>query len=79
MHFEKINALIADNYTNFNRRVSTLSDAAHHLAGTSLISKLDCFQAYHCGQIAGQQLVEMLALNFPSRISAHKRVAQGLS
>ena len=32
----KINTLIADNYTNNNHPVSTLSDAAQHLAGKSL-------------------------------------------
>ena len=46
----KINSLIADDYTNNNHPVSTLSEAAQHLAGMSLISKLDCSQAYHCLQ-----------------------------
>ena len=32
----KINSLIADDYTNNNHLVSTLSDAAQHLAGKSL-------------------------------------------
>ena len=44
----KINSLIADDYTNNNHRVSTLSDAAQHLAGKPLFCKLDCSQAYHC-------------------------------
>ena len=44
----KINTLIADDYTNKNHPVSTLSDAAQHLAGKSLFCKLDCSQAYHC-------------------------------
>ena len=43
----KINSLIADDYTNNNHPVSTLSDAAQHLAGKSLFCKLDCSQAYH--------------------------------
>ena len=38
----KINSLIADDYTNNNHAVSTLSDAAQHLAGKSLFCKLDC-------------------------------------
>ena len=38
----KINTLIADDYTNNNHPVSTLSDAAQHLAGKSLFCKLDC-------------------------------------
>ena len=75
----KINTLIADDYTNNNHPVSTLSDAAQHLAGKSLFCKLDCSQAYHCLQMADQRSVEMLAFNFASRIFAYKRLAQGLS
>ena len=44
----QINSLIADDYTNNNHPVSTLSDAAQHLAGKSLFCKLDWSQAYHC-------------------------------
>ena len=75
----KINNLIADDYTNNNHPVSTLSDAAQHLAGKSLFCKLDCSQAYHCLQMADQRSVEMLAFNFASRTFAYKRLAQGLS
>ena len=75
----KINSLIADDYTNNNHPVSTLSDAAQHLAGNSLFCKLDCSQAYHCLQMADQRSVEMLAFNFASRTFAYKRLAQGLS
>ena len=75
----KINTLIADDYTNNNHPVSTLSDAAQHLAGKSLFCKLDCSQAYHCFKMADQRSVEMLAFNFASRIFAYKRLAQGLS
>ena len=57
----KINSLIADDYTNNNYPVSTLSDAAQDLAGKSLFCKLDCSQAYHCSQMADQRSVEMLA------------------
>ena len=39
----KINSVIADDYTNNNHPVSTLSDAAQHLSGKSLFSKLDCW------------------------------------
>ena len=42
----KINTLIADDYTNSNHPVSTLSYAAQHLARKSLFCKLDCSQAY---------------------------------
>ena len=75
----KINTLIADDYTNKNHPVSTLSDAAQHLAGKSLFCKLDCSQAYHCLQMADQRSVERLAFNFASRTFAYRRLAQGLS
>ena len=75
----KINRLIADDYTNNNHPVSTLSDAAQHLAGKSLFCKPDCSQAYHCLQMADQRSVEMLAFNFASRTFAYKRLAKGLS
>ena len=75
----KINTLIADDYTNNNHPVSTLSDAAQHLAVKSLFCKLDCSQAYHCLQMADQRSVEMLAFSFASRTFAYKRLAQGLS
>ena len=74
----KINTLIADEYTNKNHPVSTLSDAAQNLAGKSLFCKLYCSQAYHCLQMADQRSVEMLAFNFASRTFAYKRLAQGL-
>ena len=76
---QKINTLIADDYTNNNHPVSTLSDAAQHLAGRSLFCKLDCSQAYHCLQMADQRSVEMLAFNFGSRTFAYRRLAQELS
>ena len=75
----KINTLIADDYTNNNQPVSTLSDAAQHLAGKSLFCKRVSSQAYHCLQMADQRSVEMLAFNFASRTFAHKRLAQSLS
>ena len=75
----KINSLIADDYTKNNHPVSTLSDAAQHLAGKSLFCKLDCSQAYHCLQISDQRSVEMLAFNFASRTFAYKKLAQGFS
>ena len=75
----KINSLIADDYTNNNHPVSTLSDAAQHLAVKSLFCKLDCSQADHCLQMADQRSVEMLAFKFASRTFAYKRLAQGLS
>ena len=75
----KINTLIADDYTDKNHPVCTLSDAAKHLARKSLFCKLDCSQAYHCLQMADQRSVEILTFNFASRTFAYKRLAQGLS
>ena len=75
----KINALISDDYINNNHPISTLSDAAQHLAGKQLFCKLDCSQAYHCLQMADQRSVELLAFNFASRKFAYRRLAQGLS
>ena len=75
----KINTLIADDYINNNHPVSTLTDAAQHMAGKNLICKLDCSQAYHCLQMADQQSIELLAFNFASRKFAYRRLAQGLS
>ena len=75
----KINTLIADDYTNNNHPVSTLSDVAQHLAGKSLFCKLDCSQEYHCLQMADQRSMEMLAFNSASRTFAYKRLAQSLS
>ena len=75
----KINTLIADDYTNNNHPVSSLSDAAQHLVGKSLFCKLDCSQAYHCLQMADQRSVEMLAFNFASRTFAYRRLAQAIS
>ena len=75
----KINTLIADDYINNNHPVSTLTDAAQHMAGKNLFCKLDCSQAYHCVQMADQQSIELLAFNFAKRTFAYRRLAQGLS
>ena len=75
----KINSLIAEDYTDSTHPVSTLSDAAQHMAGKSLFCRLDCSQAYHCLQMADQRSVEMLAFNFASRTFAYERLAQDLS
>ena len=75
----KINNLISDDYINNNHPVSTLVDAAQHLAGKKLFCKLDCSQAYHCLPMADQRSIEMLSFNFASRTLAYRRLAQGLS
>ena len=71
----KINALITDDYINNSHPFSTLSDAAHHLAGKKLFCKLDCSQAYHCQQLVDQRSVELLAFYFASRTFAFRRLA----
>ena len=72
----KINNLITEDYANNNHPVSTLSDAAQHMAGKKLFCKLDCSQAYHQ---SNYQSIQMLAFNFASRTFAYRRLAQGLS
>ena len=72
MDLRKTNRMIADEFTNNINPVSTLSDAAQHLAGKSLFCKLDCYQAYNCLQMADQRSVEMHAFNFASRTFAYK-------
>ena len=63
----KINNLISQDYKHNNHPVSTLSDAAQHMAGKKLFCKLSCSQAYHCLQMADYQSIQMLAFNFASR------------
>ena len=75
----KINTLVADDYINNNPPVSTLTDAAQHMAGKNLFCKHDCCQAYHCLQMADQQSIELLAFKFASRTFAYRRLTQGLS
>ena len=73
------NNLISDDYINNNHPVSTLTDAAQHMAGKKLFCKLDCSQACHCLQMADQRSTERLAFSFASRTFAYRRLAQGLS
>ena len=79
LDLRKINTLIADHYANSNHLVSTLSNAAQHLAEKFLFCKLVCSQACHCLEMADQRSVEMLAFIFARRSFANKRFAQGLS
>ena len=75
---QKINNLISQDYINNNHPVSTLVDAAQHMAGKKLFCKLDCSQADHCLQMADQQSIEVLAFNFASGTFAYRRLARGL-
>ena len=69
---------MADDYINNNQPVSTLTDAAQHMAREILFRKFDCSQAYHCLQMADQQSVKRLTFNFQSRTLAYRRLAKGL-
>ena len=60
----KIKNLVADDYTKKNQSVSTLSGAAQHLAGKSLICKLDCSQACHCLQMADRTIRANACIQF---------------
>ena len=75
----KSNTFIADDYISSNYPFGALTDAAHQKAGKNLFCKLHCCSAYHGLQIADQQSVELLALNFANRTFAYRRLAQGLS
>ena len=75
----KINDLISNDYINNNHPVSTMTDAAQHMAEEKLFYKLDCSQAYHCLPMADQKSIEMLAFKIASRTFAFRRLAQGLS
>ena len=59
LDLRKINKLIAEDYTNNNYPVSTLSEAAKHLTKNSLICRLDCSQTCHCLQMAEQGSMEI--------------------
>ena len=56
-----------------------MNDAINYFAGKKLFTKLDCFQAYHCVQMADDVSVQLLAFNFASRTYAYKCLAQGLN
>ena len=60
----KINNPTSDDYINKNHPVSTLTDAAQHMAGKKLFCKLDCLQ------MADQRSIEMLTFNFASKTLA---------
>ena len=58
-----------------------MSDASNHFAGKKFRNKLDCWQAYHCVQLAEADdlSIQFLAFNFASRTYAYKCLVQGLS
>ena len=60
----KIKALISDDYISNNHLVSTLSDAAQHLAGKELFCKLDCSQAYSLPTNGGSNIHRKASVQF---------------
>ncbi len=74
-----MNHLLRHDYDNNKYPIPTLTDSASHMAGKDFSGKIDCSQAYHCLQMADDESVQLLALNFASRTFAYKRLAQGLS
>ena len=75
----RINHLLKNDYNQQNHPVTTIADAAQHMAGKKYFCKLDCSQAYHCLQMADEQSIQLLAFNFGSRTFAYLRLAQGLN
>ena len=75
----RINHLLENDYNQHNHPVTTIADAAQHMAGKKFFCKLDCSQAYHCLQMADEQSIQLLAFNFGSRTFAYLRLAQGLN
>ena len=75
----RINHLIKNDYSEHNHPVTTIADAAQHMAGKKYFCKLDCSQAYHCIPMADEQSVQLLSFNFGSRTFAFLRLAQGLN
>ena len=63
----RINHLIKNDYGEHNHPVTTIADAAQHMAGKKYFCKLDCSQAYHCIPMADEQSVQLLSFNFGSR------------
>ena len=59
---------MSDDYLEFNRAVSTLTDASQHMAGKNLNCKLDCSQAYYLLQTADQPSVDMLTFFLRTRL-----------
>ena len=75
----KINNLISEDYTNNNHPVSTLTDAAQHMAGKKLFCKLDCSQAYHCLQMADYQSIKCSHSILPAEPLHIKGLHRGLA
>ena len=68
--------LISDDEMNNNHPVSTITDAAQHMAGEKRFCKIDCSQTYHCLQMTDKRSIEMLVFNFASRTFAFRQLAE---
>ena len=75
----RINHLLKDDYNQHNHPVTTIVDAAQHMADKKYFCNLDWSQAYHCLQVADEQPIQLLAFNFRSRTFTFLRIAQGLN
>ena len=75
----RINHLLKNDYSKHNHPVTTIADAAQHMAGKTYFCKLDCSQAYHCSEMADEQPVQLLAFNFGNRTFAYLKLAQGFN
>ena len=74
----RVNHLLCKVYSDNNFPISIMREAVHHFAGKTLITKLECSQAYHSVQMADPLSVQILSFNFASRTYASTRLAQGL-
>ena len=59
----RINRLLKNDCNQHNHPVTTMADAAHHMAGKRYFCKLGCSQACHCLQMAAEQSVQ--STSFP--------------
>ena len=66
-------------YGQHNHPLTTISDAAQHMAVKRYFCKLDSSEPYHCIQMADEPSVQLFSLDFGSEIFADKRLAQSLS
>ena len=54
----RINYCIKHEYNENNHPVTTIADAAQHMAGRKFFWKLDCSPTYYCLQMADKQSIQ---------------------
>ena len=59
--------------------MTTIADAAKHMAGKKYFCKLDCSQTYYCLHMADEQSIQLVAFNFGNRTFAYLRSVPGLN